>query len=188
MKKQQTIMMVITLSIISLLAVPVFAEIKTVSLHVDGLSCPFCALSLEKKLKSIDGISTVTVHLKKAITDLTLKPTSQLDLKAIHTAVKEAGFTLKDIQIAVSGNVLQDKDGFFIVESQEDKMRFFLFDESHTDVNPSSSNSHMLDAHIEKQLLKAQKDNKTIEIDGIIHQHADMPISLIIKNFELKSE
>ena len=56
MKKQQTIMMVITLSIISLLAVPVFAEIKTVSLHVDGLSCPFCALSLEKKLKNVNGV------------------------------------------------------------------------------------------------------------------------------------
>ena len=188
MKKQQTIVMVITLSIISLLAVPVFAEIKAVSLHVDGLSCPFCALSLEKKLKSVDGVSKVDVHLKKAQTDLTLKPESQLDLKAVHTAVKEAGFTLKDIQVTVSGNVLQNKDGFFIVESQEDKMQFFLFDESHTDVNPSSSNSHMLDANIEKQLLKAQEDNKIVEIDGIIHQHIDMPISLLIKNLELKSE
>jgi len=187
MKKQQIIVMVITLSIF-LLAVPVFAEIKTVSLHVDGLSCPFCALSLEKKLKSIDGVSKVAVHLKKATTDLTLKPESQLDLKAVHTAVKEAGFTLKDIQIAVSGNVLQDKDGFFIVESQEDKMQFFLFDESHTDVNSSSPNSHMLEANIEKQLLKAQEDNKTVEVNGIIHQHADMPISLLIKNLKLKSE
>jgi len=188
MKKQQTIVMVIILSIISLLAVPVFAEIKTVSLHVDGLSCPFCALSLEKKLKGVDGVSKVDVHLKKAITELTMKPESQLDLIAVQTAVKEAGFTLKDIQVAVSGNVLQDKDGFFIVESQENKMQFFLFDESHTDVNSSSSNSHMLDAHIEKQLLKAQKDNKTIEVNGTIHQHADMPFSLLIKNLELKLE
>ena len=188
MEKQQTIVMVITLSIISLLTVPVFAEIKTVNLHVDGLSCPFCALSLEKKLKSVNGVSKVAVHLKKATTDLTLKPESQLDLKAVHTAVKEAGFTLKDIQVAVSGNVLQDKDGFFIVESQEDKMQFFLFDESHTDVNSSSPNSHMLEANIEKQLLKAQEDNKTVEVNGIIHQHADMPFSLLIKNLEVNSQ
>lgn len=188
MKKQSIVRIGIILSIVSLLAVPAFAEIKTVNLHVDGLSCPFCALSLEKKLKSVDGVSKVDVHLKKAITNLTLKPESQLDLKAVHTAVKEAGFTLKDIQITISGNVLQDKDGFFIVESQEDKMQFFLFDENHTDVNSSSPNSHMLDANIEKQLLKAQEENKTVEVNGTIHQHADMPFSLLIKNLEVNSQ
>jgi len=149
---------------------------------------PLLCFKFRKKLKSVDGVSKVDVHLKKAITNLTLKPKSQLDLKAVHTAVKEAGFTLKDIQVTISGNVIQDKDGFFIVESQGDKMQFFLFDESHTDVNPSSSNYHMLDANIEKQLLKAQEDNKTVEIDGIIHQHADMPFSLLMKNLEFKSE
>ncbi|MGR3304314.1 MAG: heavy-metal-associated domain-containing protein [Candidatus Scalindua sp.] len=167
---------------------PAFAEIKSMSLQIDGLSCPFCALSLEKKLKSVDGISKVDVHLKKAITDLTLKPTSQLDLEAVQTAVKEAGFTLKDIRVRVSGNVIQDNDGFFLIESQGDKTRFSLFDENHTDVNSSSPNSHVLDANVEKQLLKAQEDNKTVEIEGIIHQHADMPFSLLIKTLEVKSE
>lgn len=188
MKKRSIVKIGIILSIVSLLTIPAYAEITTVNLHVDGLSCPFCALSLEKKLKSINGVSKVSVHLKKAITDLTLKPESQLDLKAVHTAVKEAGFTLKDIQVRVSGNVLQNKDGFFIVESQGDKMQFFLFDENHTDVNPSSTNSHMLDANIEKQLLKAKENNKTVEIDGIIHQHYGMPFSLLIKNLEVNSQ
>ena len=188
MKIQNIAKVGIIIWIVFMLTPLIFAEIKTVSLQVNGLSCPFCALSLEKKLMSVDGVSKVDVHLKKALTDLTLKPKSQLDLKAVHTAVKEAGFTLKDIQVTVTGNVIQDKDGFFIVESQEDKMQFFLFNESHTDVNPSSSNSHMLDANFEKQLLKAQEDNKAIEINGIIHQHTGMPFSLLIKNLKLKSE
>ena len=67
-------------------------------------------------------------------------------------------------------------------------MQFFIFDENHTDVDPSSSNSHMLDASIEKQLLKAQEDNKAVEIAGIIHQHADMLFGLLINKLEINSD
>jgi len=188
MKKQQTIMMVITLSIISLLAVPVFAEIKTVNLHVDGLSCPFCALSLEKNLKKVEAIKTVNVHLKKAITDVTLKPEVPFNLSAIQLAVKESGFTLRDIEVTVIGNVIQNDDGIILLESQGDKTQFFLFDENHSDSDSKSTKQQVLDTNVEKQLLKLQQEGNSVTIDGIIHQHIDMPISLLIKNLEVNSQ
>ena len=160
------------------------AEIKSVSLQVDGLSCPICALSIEKKLKSVPTVATVDVHLKQAKTDLTFKPESQLDLSAIQTAVKEAGFTLKDVEITVSGTVKQEKDGNFIIESQGDKTQLFLFDQNHTDVDTYTANLQMLDKKNETQLLKAQQENTLIKINGVIHQHADMPFGLLIKKLE----
>lgn len=168
-----------------LVSTPSQAEIKSMSLQIDGLSCPFCALSLEKKLKSVSAVATVDVHLKKAITDLTFKSGNQLDLSAIRKAVKEAGFTLKDVEITVEGTVKQEKDGFFVIESQGDKTQFFLFDENHTDVDTNTANSQMLDKKSETQLSKAQQENKLVKINGVIHQHADMPFGLLIKKLEV---
>lgn len=165
-----------------------FAEIKSMSLQIDGLSCPFCALSLEKKLKSVPAISTVEVHLKKAQTDLNLKPDGPLDLTAIRQAVKEAGFTLKDIQVAVFGVIKRNDNGFFMIESRGDQTQFFLFDGNHTDADVGSSDPQMLDSKIESQLSTAEKKNQLVGIEGIIHQHADMPFGLLISKLEITSE
>ena len=188
MKKQSIVKIGIILSIISLLAVPVFAEIKTASLYVDGLSCPFCALSLEKKLKKVEAIKTVDVHLKKAITEITLKPDIPFDLKAIHKAVKESGFTLRNIEVVVIGDVIQNDDGIILLESHGDKTHFFLYDKNHSDGDAKSTNTQVLETNIERQLLKARQKGNSIHIDGIVHQHAEMPLGLLIKKLEVHSE
>jgi len=186
MKKQHIIRGGIILSIISVLTVPAFAEIKTVSLRVDGLSCPFCALGLEKKLKKVESVSGVNVHMKKALTDLTLKPQSALDLKAIRKAVKEAGFTLKNIDVGVLGTIIRDNEGFFVLESQGDKTRFILFDKEHSEARAKSLSTQMLGNDIEKKLLQAQNDGKLVLIQGTIHEHAELPPGLLINRVEVQ--
>jgi len=188
MKKQSIVKIGIILSIVSLLAIPAFAEIKTVNLHIDGLSCPFCALSLEKKLKKVEAIKTVDVHLKKAVTDVTLKPDIPFNLIAIQKAVKESGFTLRDIEVAVIGNVIQNDNGIILLESQGDKTKFFLYDENHNDGDTKSTNPQVLGTNIEKQLLKSQQEGNSVKIDGIIHQHANMPLGLLIRKLDVNSE
>ncbi len=37
-----------------------------VKIEVDGLSCPFCAFGLKKKLKKIEGVEKVDVSVKNA--------------------------------------------------------------------------------------------------------------------------
>lgn len=53
---------------------PCFAEIKRISVGVDGVSCPFCVLGVEKKLSTLDFVKSVEFHLKPGIAELVLKP------------------------------------------------------------------------------------------------------------------
>lgn len=72
------------------------AETK-VEVRVDGLSCPFCAYGLEKKLKKIDGIKDLKIDIKKGLVTFTLKEGKTVDEKTIRKIVKDAGFTPKEI-------------------------------------------------------------------------------------------
>ena len=55
----------IVASLALLLAIPVTsqAEILEATLQVNGMSCPFCAFGIEKKLRSVDGVQEVDVLL-----------------------------------------------------------------------------------------------------------------------------
>ncbi len=109
----------------------VLAEINSVSLEIKGLSCPFCALGLEKQLRKVAAVEKADIHLKTGRTDLILKPGRPLELKAIQRAVKEAGFTLENIYVAINGMIEEDQNGMLILVSTGDNERFLLFDESH---------------------------------------------------------
>ena len=162
MKKRLITKIAIILSIVSLLTVPAFAEIKTVSLHVDGMFCPFCALGLEKKLKKVEAVSTVDVHLKKGVADVTLKPEAAFDLKDFQKAVKKAGFTLKNIDVEVIGNIIRNKDGFLVLQSEGDQTSFILSDQD-----------------------RAVTQGQLVLVQGVIHKHADQPPGLLIKKLEI---
>ena len=69
-------------------------------LQVDGLSCPFCAYGLEKKLKSLKGVATLDIKINQGLIFLTLKGNSSLRYSQIRKKVNEAGFTLKEIRPA----------------------------------------------------------------------------------------
>lgn len=64
---------------------------------VNGLSCPFCAYGLEKKLKNLDGVTDVAVLLEEGKVQLKVAEGTQLSEKQIQKATKNAGFTAKKI-------------------------------------------------------------------------------------------
>ena len=85
---------VLVLSILLLTTIPpVSAQEVRVSIEVDGLSCPFCAYGLEKKLKRIDGVEKLEIKINDGLAILTFADSSKVDTKAIARKVKEAGFT-----------------------------------------------------------------------------------------------
>lgn len=162
-----------------------FAEIKSVHLHVEGLSCPFCALGLEKQLKRVEAVGSVNVQMKKARVDLTLKKQSRLEFPLIQKAVKEAGFTLKDIEVLVSGVILKNEDDFYILKSHEDGNEFLLFDKAHVDAGANSSNVSVLNIDLEKKLSVAQKEKRIVEIKGIVHDHLHLPMGLMVEEIKV---
>ncbi len=73
---------------------------KQVQVQVDGLSCPFCAYGLEKKLKNIDGVASLKIDIDQGMAILTVSENKSITEEEIRKVVKQAGFTPKKIVFA----------------------------------------------------------------------------------------
>jgi len=72
---------------------------KTLTVEVEGLSCPFCLPGVENNLKSISGVQSIDLKNwsegQIQVTEIVGQSVSDEDLRK---AVKKAGFTPGDIQ------------------------------------------------------------------------------------------
>lgn len=66
--------------------------------RVDGLSCAFCAYSLEKNLKELKGVKDVKINLKEGTATLTLNEGVEIKNEVIKQAVKDSGFTPRSVK------------------------------------------------------------------------------------------
>lgn len=89
--------MIIAISLV-LVATSVLAAPATYQLRVDGLSCPFCAYGLEKKLGALKGVQVIDTHIKDGTIIVTMKDGVTLDEASAKQAVKEAGFSLRKFE------------------------------------------------------------------------------------------
>ncbi len=83
---------------------------RQISVKVDGLSCPFCAYGLEKRLKKIEGTKKVIIYIDKGQAILRLKDDAPLDTRAVMEAVKKGGFTPRKITITAVGKVNKENE------------------------------------------------------------------------------
>ena len=70
---------------------------QTAIIRVDGLSCPFCAYGLEKNLKQVPGVESVTIDMSAGKATVALKSGAKVDDALLTEAVKKAGFTARGI-------------------------------------------------------------------------------------------
>ncbi len=68
-----------------------------VRVRVDGLSCPFCAYGLEKKLLEIEGVNAIEISIDDGVALLTLDKDTEIAEEIIKKEVKDAGFTPREI-------------------------------------------------------------------------------------------
>jgi len=68
-----------------------------ISIRVDGLTCPFCAYGLEKKLKRLEGAEKIHIDIEKGIAYIQVREGKSIDEKNLKKAVADAGFTAKKI-------------------------------------------------------------------------------------------
>ena len=66
---------------------------KTIT--IEGMQCNHCKMTVEKALKSIDGVINADVNLenKKAI----IEEEKEIDNDKIKKVIEEVGFTVKEI-------------------------------------------------------------------------------------------
>jgi len=66
-----------------------------------------CAHAVRVSLKSVAGVDTVNVSLEKGLASVTLKPGNSATLKQLGDAIGKNGFTMKQAEATVSGQLVQ---------------------------------------------------------------------------------
>ena len=97
------LVMIVLLALASSLAVPAQDRPDEIAIRVDGLSCPFCAYGLEKKLKRLAGAEKVEIDIEAGVARIRLREGQRIDEKALKKAVEAAGFTPREITYGSEG-------------------------------------------------------------------------------------
>ena len=71
---------------------------KTI-LILHGMSCPLCSNNVDGRLSKVPGIETVNINLETGKVTATFSANQPPTREQIERAIKEAGFTLKDMEL-----------------------------------------------------------------------------------------
>ncbi len=91
---------------------PSLGSVERVTVHVDGMACPFCAHNIEKRMKTLEGVDTetaFTVSVEKGLADLAWKQHVEFDPDAVRDQIRRAGFTPAAILITAVGAVEREE-------------------------------------------------------------------------------
>jgi len=181
--RKTTYAFLIGLVSIALFADHVCAEIEGIQLQVDGLSCPFCAIGIQKQLKQTGGLEEIEVHLKQGVTEARLPLGKGIDVGKVRRAVQEAGFTLRGIKLAVTGYVTQ-ANGHLAITSRGDRTQFLLFDPKHRE----AESDVFLEDPLRRKLEQAREAGSVVRVSGAVHEHQGLPPALMIETLEAVPE
>lgn len=68
-----------------------------IKVRVDGLSCPFCAYTLEKKIREIEVVEKLHIDFEEGVMFLNIKEGEKVSDELIKEKVEESGFTVRKI-------------------------------------------------------------------------------------------
>ncbi len=91
------IKVMVVMAVVSLIAGSAMAQTKHV-IGVDGMSCPFCAYGLEKKLKKVKDVESVTIDLNEGEIMVIAKAGATIKEESLRKAVHDAGFTVSSLK------------------------------------------------------------------------------------------
>jgi mercuric ion transport protein len=72
-------------------SVPQAAQLKRISISVEGMTCASCARTVESKIREIRGVTAVNVSYEKSRADIEFDP-GQVTLQELDKAVQDAGY------------------------------------------------------------------------------------------------
>ncbi|MCH7510509.1 MAG: heavy-metal-associated domain-containing protein [Proteobacteria bacterium] len=78
-----------------------------VTVQVDGLTCPFCAYGLEKRIKEIPAVQESIISLEDGIVELIPRAGRHIDIDEVKAAVIAGGFTPRGVQVALAGQLIE---------------------------------------------------------------------------------
>ena len=78
----------------SLMLFPLLLLGSTISVHVEGLVCPSCAIGITKHLSKTKKVKTVTLDVHEQLTIITELKNKTITDTEIKTAIKNAGYEI----------------------------------------------------------------------------------------------
>ena len=76
---------------LTMLAVPAVAAMKTVTLSVPGMNCATCPITVKKALGKVEGVTKTEVNLEKRAAVVTFDD-ARTNLEALTRATGDAGY------------------------------------------------------------------------------------------------
>ncbi len=142
---------------------PAHSRILEVTVTVEGLACPFCAYGIEKKLKRVEGVSSIDVQMEKGIVIITGKNDRSVNFGQVPEAVKDSGFSLKQMKVRVTGIALRDGEKFLLQYGGPDELLTV---------------GDMKTAR-KKQFTEYIESGKTVEAQGIVQEKPEGTWTLV---------
>lgn len=105
----------ILVAVAVILVPPAQAQVHEATVAVEGMSCPFCAFGVEKKLRTVPGAGSVRVDLERGLATVRASEGGSIDIARIPAAVKASGFTPGTIEIVASGTIQIDRQRGFVL-------------------------------------------------------------------------
>jgi copper chaperone CopZ len=96
---------IFALGFLALSAVTARAEYQQVNLTVFGMDCAPCAHAIHVSMKGIQGVNTVDIDLNTGLVSIKLTPGNSVAMRQFNEAVEKNGFTHKDANIIVRGQL-----------------------------------------------------------------------------------
>jgi cation transport ATPase len=90
---------------LALSTVAAHAEYEQVNMTVFGMDCAPCAHAIHVSMKGIQGVNTVDVDLNTGLVSIRLAPGNSAAMRQFNEAVEKNGFTHKDAQVVVRGQL-----------------------------------------------------------------------------------
>lgn len=96
---------------------------------MNGISCPFCAFGIEKKLLDVYGVEGVEVILDDDRIAVTFEPENSVAASELEETVEKAGFERAAPKLTVQGGVAEEEGKAPLVSSPT--LTFRLVEGSH---------------------------------------------------------
>ncbi|MFQ5444481.1 MAG: heavy-metal-associated domain-containing protein [Nitrospinales bacterium] len=104
------------------------AEMKSITVSVDGLACPFCAYGIEKKMKRLKGVKEIKILLNAGTVTLKCTENESPAFADVRSAVEDAGFTPRVMKITAYGTIIVDETKSLLFKFNDSEPPISLID------------------------------------------------------------
>lgn len=73
------------------------------AVRVDGLTCPFCAYGIEKRVKRLEAVASYHIEVRQGTVSLVAKPGRPIEPAQVRQAIADAGFSPRGMSLTATG-------------------------------------------------------------------------------------